>query len=73
MRLLNGTTGVPISTLEGHSNSIQHLSFSYDGSQLASESFNEMVRLWDSATGLPIALLEGHSKYVNTSFSPNHS
>ena len=72
MRLWDGTTGLPIATLEGHSGYVNALSFSPDGSRLASSgSRDETVRLWYGTTGLPIATLEGHSGYVNAlSFSP---
>ena len=74
MRLWNGATGVPIATLEGHSNPVTSLSFSPDGSRLASGSYDETVRLWDGATGVPIVALRGHPGAVTSlSFSPDGS
>ena len=74
MRLWDSATGASIATLEGHSNIVTSLSFSPDGSRLASGSHDETVRLWDGATGAPIATLNGHSGPVRSlSFSPDDS
>ena len=74
MRLWDGSTGVPIATLEGQSESVVSLSFSPDGSRLASGSDDSTVRLWDGASGVPVATLGGHSRSVaSLSFSPNGS
>ena len=40
---------------------VSSLSFSPDGSRLASESADCRVRLWDGTSGVPIATLEGNS------------
>ena len=74
MRLWDGASKVLIATLEGHSDSVTSLSFSPDGSQLASGLDNSTVRLWDGSSGLPIATFEGHSYSVTSlSFLPNRS
>ena len=74
VRLWDGSTGVLIADLTGHSDSVVSLSFSPDGSRLASGSKDKTVRLWDGVSGVPIATLEGHSKYVTSlSFSPDGS
>ena len=63
-----------VAVLLGHSESVNALSFSPNGSRLASGSDDETLRLWDGATGAPIATLEGHSDYVRSlSFSPDSS
>ena len=63
-----------MAVLVGHSESVNALSFSPDGSRLASGSDDKTVRLWDGATGAPISTLEGHSDYVTSlSFSPDGS
>ena len=74
MILWDNASGVPIATLEGHSDFVKSLSFSPDGSRLASGSRDKTVRLWDGTSGVPIATLEGHSDSVESLlFSPDGS
>ena len=74
VRLWDGASGAPIATLEGHSGSVQSLSFSPDGCRFASGSEDKTVKLWDGSTGVLIATLKGHSYSVwSLSFSPDGS
>ncbi|MCJ1268036.1 hypothetical protein MMC22_007922 [Lobaria immixta] len=58
--------------LRGHLNSVNAMTFSPDGKQIASASMDKMVRLWDSATGEPRNILKGHSNWVKAvTFSPD--
>ncbi|KAL4744666.1 WD40-repeat-containing domain protein [Aspergillus terricola var. indicus] len=58
--------------LEGHSKTVFSISWSPDGSLLASGSFDNTVRIWDPATGQCTLTLQGHSKYVwSISWSPD--
>ena len=63
-----------IATLEGHTGGVQSISFSPDGTLLASASLNDTVnavKLWDVATGKTITTLEGDVDRAFTQFSPD--
>jgi RNA polymerase sigma factor (sigma-70 family) len=65
-------TGTLRHTLAGHGDSAQAVTFSPDGSQLATAGEDGHVRLWDAATGKPLHTLEGHTGRVwGLSFSPD--
>ncbi|HEV2706541.1 MAG TPA: WD40 repeat domain-containing protein [Pyrinomonadaceae bacterium] len=46
VQIWNMTTGKQIHELEGHTNEIQGLSFSFDDRLLASKSYDDTVRIW---------------------------
>jgi WD40 repeat protein len=55
-----------VSTLEGHSDWVNSIAWSLDGSRLASGSWDKTVRIWDPATGQCASTLEGHSGLVHS-------
>ena len=57
-----------IATLEGHTQAVNSVVFSPDGTTLASGAFDGKVVLWDVATRTNIATLGGHT---GTVFSPD--
>jgi hypothetical protein len=58
--------------LEGHSKSVNSVSFSPDGKTLASGSYDKTIKVWNLETGKEIRTLNGHSNTVNSvSFSPD--
>lgn len=59
-----------LQTLEGHRERVNSVAFSRDGTQLASASNDNTVRVWDSATGQCLQTLEDHSdRVISISFS----
>ncbi|MFG3818212.1 WD40 domain-containing protein, partial [Limnothrix redekei] len=58
--------------LQGHSNTVNSVSWSPDGKTLATGSDDQTVKLWNVASGQEIATLQGHSNTVNSvSWSPD--
>jgi eukaryotic-like serine/threonine-protein kinase len=65
--LLKGRT-----VLLGHSNQINKMAYSPDGTVLATASEDRTLRLWDTATGKVRSLLKAHSSMLNcVAFSPD--
>ena len=69
-----------VGTLQGHSRYVMSVSFSPDGTKVASGSgdllgdTNGVVKLWDVTNGECLHTLEGHSDSVSSvSFSPDGS
>ena len=58
--------------LEGHTSSVDSVSFSPDGKTLASGSGDKTIKLWNVVTGQLINTLNGHSRDITSvSFSPD--
>ena len=61
-----------ITRFDGHKSAVNSVSFSPDGTMLASGSHDETIKLWDVETDENIATLKGHKGSVNSvSFSPD--
>ena len=59
-------------TLQGHSRAVIAVSFSPDGTRIASGSGDKTVKVWDAATGEVVQTLQGHSRLVTAvAFSPD--
>ena len=74
VRLWNMKTGEQAGILEGHTEYVETVLFSPDGTILASGAGygDEPIRLWVVETGQPIGTLEGHERGVfSLSFSPD--
>ena len=62
----------PPHRLTGHSDWVNAVAFSPDGTRLATGGSDRTVRIWDPATGTLQATLTGHSGWVNAvAFSPD--
>ncbi|MBI5882317.1 MAG: hypothetical protein HZB91_04350 [Elusimicrobia bacterium] len=53
-----------IATWTGHSNSVNSVVFSPDGTKALSGSVDTTIKLWHVATGRNLATWKGHSSYV---------
>ena len=72
VKLWDVTTGTNIATLQGHTDWVNSVAFSPDGTTLASGSWDNKVKLWDVATGTNTATLEWNEFSVTSvSFSPD--
>ena len=59
-------------TCYGHESDVQSVSFSPDGTQIASGSDDNTIKLWDASTGEALRTLKGHKSAVSSvSFSPD--
>ena len=61
-----------VNTFIGHTNAVNHLTYSPDGMVIASASEDNKIRIWDAKSGKTIKILSGHTSAVNSiSFSPS--
>ncbi len=62
--LHDAQTGDAKFRLKGHTAEVGELSFSPDGTRLASAADDNTVRLWNTETGEEVAVLSGHTSWV---------
>jgi WD40 repeat protein len=53
-----------LATLKGHTEGVDALAWSADGTRLATASWDATARLWDGQTGESLATLRGHTAGV---------
>ena len=72
VHLWDASTGRHLRTLEGHTASVDSVSFSPDGNTIASGGWDDTIRIWYAGNGKPLRTLIGHTRMVySVSFSPD--
>jgi WD40 repeat protein len=59
---LNAVTGSKIGVLSGHTDWVNSLTFSPDGTSLVSGSGDKTIKLWDMQTGGVVKTFQGHMR-----------
>ncbi len=61
-----------LKTLKGHSESVNSVAYSPDGTKFISGSYDNTIKIWDANTGQCLKTLAGHSDYVKSvAYSPD--
>ncbi|KAF8838776.1 WD40 repeat-like protein [Paxillus ammoniavirescens] len=72
IRCWNSDTGEPIGEpWRGHTDRVESLSLSPDGTKLASSSYDKTIRYWDARSGDPINQPLQHEELSAVTFSPS--
>lgn len=72
VRVWDANTGAELAVLTGHTAAVTDASFSPDGSQIVSCSYDRSARIWDIPSGREVVKLEGHQAAVLAAvFSPD--
>jgi WD40 repeat protein len=72
LKLRDLTTGKERQICKNHSDAINAIAFTPDGTLLASGDWRGMVKIWKTATGKPLATLQANTRQVwSLSFSPD--
>eukprot|EP01119_Soliformovum_irregulare_P015829 TRINITY_DN4519_c0_g1_i1.p1 TRINITY_DN4519_c0_g1~~TRINITY_DN4519_c0_g1_i1.p1 ORF type:complete len:1529 (-),score=494.33 TRINITY_DN4519_c0_g1_i1:1256-5488(-) len=73
LRIFSSSSGLELMTMAGHSNWITSCSYSGDGAQILTSSWDQTIRIWETSTGAEALTLTGHDRLVScAAFSPNN-
>ena len=64
--ILDGTTGRQTAILSDHTDQVESLTFSSDGTLLVSGSYDNTIKLWDMQTGGVVNTFHGHADHVRS-------
>lgn len=68
----NAVTGELVVELQGHTDWVNHASFSPDGKLIVTASSDNTARVWNSETGQLLTILNGHTDSISyATFSPD--
>ncbi|KZP30695.1 hypothetical protein FIBSPDRAFT_978725, partial [Athelia psychrophila] len=62
--LWDAVSGAHLTTLKGHSDRVNTVAFSHDGTRIVSGSDDKRVRIWDTASGGILKIIAGHKSGV---------
>ena len=64
IRLWDAENGNLIRTFEGHTNRVEKIAFSFDGTKILSSSYDNTMKLWETQTGNLIKTFETNAQYL---------
>lgn len=70
-RVWDVASGKLITTLQGHDQTVVHVSFSHDGTRAATSSLDRTVRLWDTQTWKLLGTLQAEAEVGAAAFDPS--
>ena len=72
MQVWSPTTGKRLVTYRGHTNGVQAVAWSPDGTRIASASWDTTVQVWEATSGRQVFTYRGHNTIVGAlAWSPN--
>jgi WD40 repeat protein/serine/threonine protein kinase len=72
VQVIDAASGRVVSTLVGHTDSLECVAFSPDGRRIATTSDDRTVKIWDAETGQEVLTLRDHTAGVTcVAFSPD--
>ncbi len=66
IRFWHATNGIPLQTVQGHTDWVRSIAFSPDGNAVVSGSDDQTVRMWEVSSGKLLKTLQGHTDPVHS-------
>ena len=66
VQVWDASSGAELKVLNGHTNSIQSVAFSSDGTHIVSGSWDKSVQVWDAMSGAHLKVLNGHTDRIES-------